>query len=78
MYTADVEWQSHGGWYVSFTERDQLSTIENMATISQLTPGTMYTFSVSAIASNEEKGEEIVISTVTAEGTGGSQHYCFK
>ena len=54
-----------------FEEGGVVSSFTNNVMISQLTPGTMYTFRVSAVVENGDRGAEILASGTTAEATGG-------
>ena len=52
-------------------ERGVVSSFTNSVTVSQLTPGTVYTFRVSAVVENGERGAEIPASGTTTKATGG-------
>ena len=71
VFTADVEWYSPMGTLVTFQEYGQTSSFTSRVTVYQLTPDTLYTFRVSAITENGEKGAEVVTSGSTDVATGG-------
>lgn len=70
-YFANIEWYSPQGTLVMFEERGVVSSLTNSVMVSQLTPGTVYTFRVSAVVENGEKGAEIPAFGTTTEATGG-------
>ena len=53
-------------------EQGEVSSLTNSATVSQLIPATTYTFRVSAVVENGERGAEVSASGTIAEATGGN------
>lgn len=62
---------------MKFEERGVVSSYNNNVMVSQLTPGTVYIFRVSAVVENGERGAEILVSGTTTKATGGKLFILF-